>query len=83
MIGVKITTQGRGSAIEYTYNEFFFNPFHIQSVTVFKTEIVGDEDDEEGADLDPGYMVLSFKNGESAEIVYDETLYLKLKKQFE
>lgn len=81
MIGTRVCQTGNGSNILFEYYEFIFNPFHIQDATVKKIEYIDDDDSDE-LEYDPGVIELTFKNGKVVEIVYEEKIYIKLKKMF-
>lgn len=81
MIGTRVCSTGNGSNILLEYYEFIFNPFHVQSATIKKIEYIDSDDSEE--DYDPGVIELTFKNGIVVEIIYDESIYLTLKKMYE
>lgn len=79
MIATRICTSVNGSEVFYEYYEFIFNPFHILSATIRKIDYIEDDDPE---DYDPGTIELIFKTGQVIEIIYEERIYLKLKKLF-
>ena len=89
---LRAVTIGTGSNATVTYKEFHFHLHHVQYMTVEPVTLYFDENesedpieanelDEDGNDEDRT-IELHFKDGSIVEIVYNESIYRKLKQYF-